>query len=61
MRMLMEVKLPLERFNTAVSNGTAGQMIGEILAAASNAKCQFRIAMTSDDMKKAGLEALGKK
>jgi hypothetical protein len=97
--MLMEVKLPLEPFNTAVRNGTAGQIIGKILEAAKpeaayfterdgcrgaiivvhvddvsqipelaepwflhfNANCQFRIAMTPDDLKKAGLEELGKK
>jgi hypothetical protein len=97
--MLMEVKLPLEPFNTAVRNGTAGQIIGKILEATKpeaayfterdgcrgaiivvpvddvsqipvlaepwflhfNANCQFRIAMTPDDLKKAGLEELGKK
>jgi hypothetical protein len=26
-----------------------------------NAKCEFRIAMTPDDLKRAGLDALGKK
>ena len=33
MRMLMEVKLPLEPFNTAVRNGTAGWIAGKILEA----------------------------
>lgn len=32
MRMLMNVKLPIEPFNTAVRNGTAGETIGRILA-----------------------------
>jgi hypothetical protein len=33
MRMLMHVQFPLEPFNTAVRNGTAGQKIQQILAA----------------------------
>lgn len=33
MRMLMNVKLPLEPFNTAVRNGTAGEQIRKILDA----------------------------
>ncbi len=31
MRMIMEVKFPLEPFNTAVRKGTAGQTIKQIL------------------------------
>lgn len=31
MRMLIDVKLPLEPFNTLVRNGTAGQKIQQIL------------------------------
>ena len=31
MRMLMDVNLPLEPFNTLVKNGTAGQKIQQIL------------------------------
>jgi len=31
MRMIMEVKLPLEPFNEAVRNGTAGQIMKQIL------------------------------
>lgn len=31
MRMLMNIELPLEPFNTAVRNGTAGRIIGQIL------------------------------
>jgi hypothetical protein len=31
MRMIMEVKLPLEPFNAAVRNGTAGQIMKKIL------------------------------
>ncbi len=34
MRMLMMVQFPLEPFNTAVRNGTAGKMIERILAEA---------------------------
>ena len=33
MRMLMHVQLPLEPFNTAVRDGTAGQKIQRILEA----------------------------
>ena len=90
---------PHEPFNTAVRNGTAGQIIGKILEAVKpeaayfteqdghrgavlvvnvnspsdipalaepwflnfQADCQFRIAMTPDDLRQAGLERLGKK
>jgi len=31
MRMIMEVRLPLEPFNAAVRNGTAGQIMKQIL------------------------------
>lgn len=31
MRMLVDIQFPLEPFNTLVKNGTAGQMIQEIL------------------------------
>jgi hypothetical protein len=99
MRMLLNVILPHEPFNTAVRNGTAGATIGRILEAIKpeavyfteqnghrgatmvlnvnrpsdipglaepwflkfNADCQFRIAMTPEDLRQAGLEELGKK
>ena len=99
MRMLLNVHIPHEPFNTAVREGTAGPTIAKILedakpesvyfteqngtrgavliidvASASqipffaepwflkfNADCEFRIAMTPDDLKNAGLEGLGKK
>ena len=99
MRMLMLVELPLEPFNTAVRNGTAGQTLQKIVADLKpetiyfcerngkrgcvaavnvndsseipklaepwflqfNAHIEFRIAMTPEDLGKAGLEALGKK
>ena len=98
MRMLMHVHLPLEPFNTAVRNGTAGQKMQAILAATKpeavyfteqggcrggtlvvdvpdpsavpklaepwfltfNARIEFRIAMTPEDLAKSNLEALGK-
>ena len=99
MRMLMNVILPPEPFNTAVRQGTAGATIGKILDAVKpeavyftehngrrgavlvvnvdnpaqvpalaepwflhfQADCQLRIAMTPDDLQRAGLDALGKK
>ena len=99
MRMLLNVTLPHEPFNTAVRNGTAGQIIGKILEAGKpeaayfteqdghrgavlivnvnnpsdvpalaepwflnfQADCQFRIAMTPDDLRQVGLDQLGKK
>jgi len=99
MRMIMLVQCPLEPFNTAVKNGTAGPKIKQILDDAKpeaaylgeregkrggifiinvnnpseipkfaepwflnfNAEVEFRIAMTPEDLGKAGLEALGKK
>ena len=33
MRMIMNVEMPLEPFNTAVRDGTAGEIIGKILDA----------------------------
>jgi hypothetical protein len=33
MRMIMEVRIPVEPFNTAVRNGTAGKTMQEILGA----------------------------
>jgi len=99
MRMLMMVQFPLEPFNTAIRNGTAGKMIERILAEAKpeavyfteqygnrgcilvinvenasqvpfyaepwfltfEAECEFRIAMTPEDLAKSGLEELGKR
>ena len=99
MRMLMHVQFPLEPFNTAVRNGTAGEKIQKILQSVKpeaayfsehsgkrggtlvvnvndasevpalaepffltfNAEVEFRIAMTPDDLGKAGLDAIGKK
>jgi len=98
MRMLLHVEFPLEPFNTAVRDGTAGQKVQKILDAIKpeaayfsehqgkrgatlvvnvsnssevpslaepwfltfNANCQFRIAMTPEDLGKANLETLGK-
>jgi hypothetical protein len=97
--MLLHVEFPLEPFNTAVRDGTAGQKVQKILDAIKpeaayfsehqgkrgatlvvnvnnssdvpslaepwfltfNAHCQFRIAMTPEDLGKANLDALGKK
>ena len=99
MRMLLNVTLPHEPFNTAVRNGTAGKTISKILEAIKpeavyfteqdghrgatlvvnlekasqvpalaepwflhfHADCKFRIAMTAEDLQRAGLEELGKK
>jgi hypothetical protein len=98
MRILVNVRIPHEPFNTLVRKGTAGQILGKILEdtkpesvyfteqngtrgavlvvnidSASqipsfaepwflsfNADCEFRIAMRPEDLKEAGLEALGK-
>lgn len=98
MRMLMQVHLPLEPFNTAVRDGTAGEKIQRILESIKpeaayfseqggkrggtlvvdvaspsdvprlaepwfltfDAAVEFRIAMTPDDLGKAGLDKLGK-
>jgi hypothetical protein len=99
MRMLMNVRIPHEPFNTLVKEGTAGEIIGRILADLKpesiyfteqggtrgavavinvddpsripsfsepfylnfNADCEFRIAMSPEDLGKAGLDELGKK
>jgi len=98
MRMLLHVEFPLEPFNSAVRDGTAGQKVQKILDAIKpeaayfseyqgkrgatlvvnvnnssdvpsfaepwfltfNASCQFRIAMTPEDLGKANLDSLGK-
>jgi hypothetical protein len=99
MRMLLNVILPCEPFNTAVRNGTVGPAIHRILEEIRpeaayfteqnghrgavlvvnvnqpseipafaepwfltfNAECQFRIAMSPDDLQKADLDGLGEK
>ena len=99
MRMLVNVQMPHEPFNTLVRKGTAGAILGRIIdeikpeavyfteqdgrrggifivdvkdpsripAIAEpfflhfNANCRFRIVMSPEDLKKAGLEDLGKK
>ena len=99
MRMLMNVRMPHEPFNTLVKKGTAGKIIRRILddlkqesiyfteqggtrgAVAVinvddpsripsfsepfflnfNADCEFKIAMSPEDLGKAGLDELGKK
>ncbi len=99
MRMLLNVILPNEPFNSAVRKGTAGQILGRILEAVKpeavyfteqdgtrgaflivnvnqpsdipalaepwflnfNAECKFRIVMSPEDLKKAGLDELGRK
>jgi hypothetical protein len=99
MRMLMDVTIPHEPFNSLVRQGVAGKKIGEVLDAikpeavyftshdgkrgaimvvdvadaskipalaeplflAFNAEVTLRIAMTPDDLKKSGLDAIGKK
>ena len=99
MRMLMNVRIPHEPFNTLVKEGTAGEIIGRILNDLKpesiyfteqggtrgaiavidvedpsqvpsfsepfflnfNAECEFRIAMSLEDIGKAGLDVLGRK
>ena len=99
MRMLMNVRIPHEPFNTLVKEGTAGEIIGRILNDLKpesiyfteqggnrgaiavidvedpsqvpsfsepfflnfNAECEFRIAMSLEDIGNAGLDVLGKK
>ncbi len=99
MRMLLNVKIPHERFNEAVRDGSVGEKIRHILKDAEpeavyfteqngqrgavlivdmadpskvpalaepwflafNADVEFHIAMTPDDLQKAGLEDLGRK
>jgi hypothetical protein len=99
MRMLLDVRMPLEPFNTLVREGKAGAVLGRILDDIKpeavyfserdgkrgaifvldvadpsrvpgiaepfflqfNAECRFHVAMSPEDLKKAGLEQLGKK
>ena len=99
MRMLLNVRMPHEPFNTLVRAGKAGAILGRILDDLKpeavyfseqdgkrggifvvdvkdpsrvpsiaepfflqfNADCHFHIVMSPDDLKKAGLEDLGKK
>ena len=99
MRMLLNVEIPHEPFNTLVREGKAGAIIGRILEEIKpeavyfterdgtrgailiidvrdpsrvpsfaepfflnfNADCRFRIAMSPEDLGRAGLEELGKK
>jgi hypothetical protein len=99
MKMLLNVEIPHEPFNSLVRNGKAGEIIGRILDAIKpesayfteqdgkrgavfvvnvqnpsdvpsfaepfflnfKADCKFRIAMSPEDLQKAGLPALGKK
>jgi hypothetical protein len=99
MKMLMNIKIPHEPFNTLVRNGRAGEILGRIIddlkpesiyfteqngtrgAVAIfevddssripffsepfflnfNADCEFRIAMSIEDLRKAGLNELGRK
>ena len=99
MRMLLDITIPHEPFNSLLRQGVAGKRLSDILdvlkpeaayfsehdgkrggmlvvdmADASkipalaepwfltfNADVKFRVAMTPDDLKKGGLDALGKK
>jgi hypothetical protein len=99
MRILLNVKIPHEPFNTLVRNGKAGDIIEKIIRELKpesiyfteqggargavaivdiddpskipsfsepfflnfNADCEFRIAMSPEDLVKAGLGELGKK
>lgn len=99
MRMLLDISIPHEPFNSLVRQGVVGKKIADILDAIKpeaiyfsehegkrgaiavvemadaskmpslaepwfltfNADVQFRVAMTPDDLKKGGLDALGKK
>ena len=99
MRMLLDITIPHEPFNSLVRKGVTGEKLGKILEALKpeaiyfteqdgkrgaiavvdladpskipalaepwfltfNADVKFRVAMTPDDLKKAGLDAVGKK
>lgn len=99
MRIMMQITIPHEPFNTYVKEGNVGQLIGRVLEEttpeavyfteqdghrgavafynvtkdsqvpslaepwflAFNADCRFRVAMTPDDLKAAGLEEVGKR
>jgi hypothetical protein len=99
MRMLLNVQMPHEPFNTLARQGKVGALLGRILDEMKpeaayfseqegkrggifivdvkepsrvpsicepfflnfNADCSFHIVMSPDDLKKAGLEELGKK
>jgi hypothetical protein len=99
MRMILDITVPHEPFNSLVRKGEADKKLGAILDALKpeaiyfsehdgkrgaivivdmadpskipalaepwfltfNADVRFRVAMTADDLKKAGLDALGKK
>ena len=99
MRMLLKVRIPHERFNAAVRDGTAGPKLNRILEETKpeavyfmehdgqrgaimivdladpskiptfaepwfltfNADVEFHPVMSPDDLKRGGLEALGKK
>ena len=99
MRMLMNIRIPHEPFNTLVKEGKAGEILKKIIrelqpefiyfteqggtrgavAAVTitdpsqipsfsepfflnfNADCEFRIAMSPEDLGKSGLDELGKK
>ncbi len=99
MRMIVNIYLPLEPFNSYVRNGTAGEMIGRILDDTKpesiyfseqhgkrgaimvvdvpepssvpgiaepwflnfEASCEFRIAMSPDDLMNAGLDKIAEK
>jgi hypothetical protein len=99
MRMLLNVQMPHEPFNTLVRQGKIGAVMGRVLDAIKpeavyfseqdgkrggifivdvkepssvpsiaepfflhfNADCHFQIVMSAEDLKKAGLEELGKK
>ena len=99
MRMLLDVSIPHEPFNSLVRKGVVGKKLAAILDALKpaavyfterdgkrgcimvvdmadpskipalaepwfltfNADVKFRVAMTPDDLKKSGLDALGKK
>ncbi|HUJ11830.1 MAG TPA: panthothenate synthetase [Verrucomicrobiae bacterium] len=99
MRILLDITIPHEPFNSLVRKGVVGQKLADILTALKpeatyfteqdgkrgailvvdlpnsskipalaepwfvtfNADVRFRIAMTPDDLKASGLDALGKK
>lgn len=99
MRMLLNIRIPHEPFNTAIKAGTAASTMGRILEETKpeaayfteqngtrsavlivnvespsqipslsepwflsfNADCEFRIVMSPDDLKEAGLDELGNK
>ncbi|MGQ0615287.1 MAG: hypothetical protein ACT4PV_16265 [Planctomycetaceae bacterium] len=60
MKMLPQARLPNGEFNAAVRDGTAGKKRSRVLEE-TKPEVEFHPVMSHEDLKKAGLEALGEK